>query len=67
MLLQGEARQRAALKLNPAQAHFTVHSNANVASSSKTPRNKEKKKGKQPMKVKGDAQKVKKCHLCGKV
>ena len=67
MLLQEEARQRAALKLNPAQAHLTVHSNANVASSSKTPSNKEKKKGKQPMKVKGDAQKVKKCHFCGKV
>ena len=67
MLLQEEARQRAALKLNPAQAHLTVHSNANVASSSKTPSNKEKKKGKQPMKVKGDVQKVKKCHFCGKV
>ena len=67
MLLQEEARQRAALKLNLVQAHLTVHSNANVASSNKTPSNKEKKKGKQPMKVKGDAQKVKKCHFCGKV
>ena len=67
MLLQEEARQRAALKLNPAQAHLTVHSNANVVGSSKTPSNKEKKKGKQPMKAKGDAQKLKKCHFCGKV
>ena len=46
MLLQEEARQRAALKLNPAQAHLTVHSNANVAGSIKTPSNKEKKKKK---------------------
>ena len=67
MLLQEEARQRAVLKLNPAQAHLTVHSNANVAGSSKTPSNKEKKKGKQPMKAKGDAQKLKKCYFCGKV
>ena len=65
MILQEEARQRAALKLNP--AHLTVHSNANVSGSSKTPSNKEKKKKKQPMKAKGDTQKLKKCHFCGKV
>lgn len=67
MLIQEEVRQREELGIKPTEAHLTLHNAPSViGSSNKAPSKKGKKKGKQPMKVLGDEQKVLKCYFCGK-